>query len=157
MKSSVVQAIQHVKIAEEFMNDFIRSAPTTRGAIIFGQYSRKLRWILSDIITYPHFDDEVRKGIKVEIESDAFSVGAIKDLIPLLNPEQREMIEDLIEDILKGKTIEVSIKDHIVEPNEMIEKKEETWECYEINVVQARMYGCNSQCQQCREKQSKTQ
>ena len=132
MRSSVVQAIQHVKIADEFMNDFIRSAPTTRGAIIFGQYSRKLRWILSDIITrwilsdiitYPHFDDEVRKGIKVEIESDAFSVGAIKDLIPLLNPEQREMIEDLIEDILKGKTIEVSIKDHIVDVNEMIENK----------------------------------
>jgi len=115
MRSSIVQAIQHVKIADEFMNDFIRSAPTTRGAIIFGQYSRKLRWILSDIITYPHFDDEVRKGIKVEIESDAFSVGAIKDLIPLLNPEQREMIEDLIEDILKGKTIEVQIKDHIVD------------------------------------------
>ena len=124
MKSSVVQAIQHVKIAEEFMNDFIRSAPTTRGAIIFGQYSRKLRWILSDIITYPHFDDEVRKGIKVEIESDAFSVGAINDLIPLLNPEQREMIEDLIEDILKGKTIEVQIKDHIVDVNEMMSNSE---------------------------------
>jgi len=125
MRSSVVQAIQHVKIADEFMNDFIRSAPTTRGAIIFGQYSRKLRWILNDIITYPHFDDEVRKGIKVEIESDAFSVGAIKDLIPLLNPEQREMIEDLIENILKGKTIEVSIKDHIVESNEMVSSNSE--------------------------------
>jgi hypothetical protein len=124
MRSSVVQAIQHVKIADEFMNDFIRSAPTTRGAIIFGQYSRKLRWILSDIITYPHFDDDVRKGIKVEIESDAFSVGAINDLIPLLNPEQREMIEGLIEDILKGKTIEVNIKDHIVDFNEMMSNSE---------------------------------
>lgn len=122
MRSSVVQAIQHVKIADEFMNDFIRTAPTTRGAVIFGQYSRKLRWILNDIITYPHFDDDVRKGIKVEIESDAFSVGAIKDLIPLLNPEQREMIEALIEDILKGKTIEVQIRDHIGDVNEMINK-----------------------------------
>jgi hypothetical protein len=156
MRSSVVQAIQHVKIADEFMNDFIRSAPTTRGAIIFGQYSRKLRWILSDIITYPHFDDEVRKGIKVEIESDAFSVGAIKDLIPLLNPEQREMIEDLIEDILKGKTIEVNIKDHIVDVNEMIEQKEEIWECYKINAAQSIMYGCKIQCKECKAEQFKT-
>ena len=38
----------------------------------------------------------VRQGIKCEIESDAFSVGAINDLIPLLNPEQREMILDCI-------------------------------------------------------------
>jgi hypothetical protein len=110
MRSSVVQAIQHVKIADEFMNDFIRSAPTTRGAIIFGQYSRKLRWILSDIITYPHFDDEVRKGIKVEIESDCFAVEAIHDKIPLLNPEQRAMLEELVGDMLAGKTIEIKIK-----------------------------------------------
>jgi hypothetical protein len=110
MRSSVVQAIQHVKIADEFINDFIRSAPTTRGAIIFGQYSRKLRWILNDIITYPHFDDDVRKGIKVEIESDCFAVEAIHDKIPLLNPEQRAMMEGLVEDMLAGKTIEIKIK-----------------------------------------------
>lgn len=123
MRSSVVQAIQHVKIADEFMNDFIRAAPTTRGAVIFGVYSRKLRWILMDILTYPYFDPMVREGIKCEIESDAFSVGAINDLIPLLNPEQREMIESLIEDVLKGKTIEVNIKDHIGDVNEMINDK----------------------------------
>jgi hypothetical protein len=124
MRSSIVQAIQHLKQAEEFMNDFIRQAPKTRGALIFLIYSNKIRWILRDILTYPHFTDEVRLGIKTEIESDAFSVGAIKDLIPLLNPEQREMIEDLIEDILKGKTIEVNIKDHIVDVNEMMSNSE---------------------------------
>lgn len=112
MRSSVIQAIQHVKIADEFMNDFIRAAPQTRGAVIFNDYSRRLKWILKDIVTYPYFDPMVRQGIKCEIDSDAFAVGAIKDLIPLLNPEQREMIEALIEDILKGKTIEVNIKDH---------------------------------------------
>ena len=110
MRSSIVQAIQHVKIADEFMNDFIRSAPTTRGAIIFGQYSRKLRWILSDIITYPHFTDEVRLGIKTEIESDCFAVEAIHDKIPLLNPEQRAMLEELVGDMVAGKTIEIKIK-----------------------------------------------
>jgi hypothetical protein len=29
------------------------------------------------------------------------------------------------------------------------------WECYEINVVQARMYGCRIQCKECKEKQYK--
>ena len=110
MRSSVIQSIQHLKISDEFMNDFIRTAPNTRGAVIFKDYSRRLKWILKDIITYPYFGDEVREGIKKEIESDAFSVDAIFDKISLLNPEQREMIEDLIESVLKGKEIEVQIK-----------------------------------------------
>jgi len=123
MRSSVIQSIQHVKLADEFMNDFIRAAPNTRGAVIFKDYSRRLQWILKDILTYPYFDPMVRQGIKCEIESDAFSVDAIVGKIALLNPEQREMLEDLLEDVLKGKTIEVSIKDDIVDVNETIENK----------------------------------
>jgi hypothetical protein len=123
MRSSIVQSIQHIKISEEFMQDFIRSAPNTRGAVIFKDYSRRLQWILRDIITYPYFDDDVRQGIKVEIQSDAFAVPAIVGKIALLNPEQREMMEDLVDDILKGKTIHVDIKDHIEQVLEIIEKK----------------------------------
>lgn len=122
MRSNIVQSIQHLKLANEFMQDFIRSAPNTRGAVVFSDYSRRVKWIFKDIITYPHFDDEVRKGIKYEIESDAFSVPAITERVALLNPDQRQMLEDMIEDILAGKTVEVSIKDHIVEDNEMINK-----------------------------------
>jgi hypothetical protein len=110
MRSSIVQAIQHLKQAEEFMNDFIRQAPSTRGAVIFDGYSRKVRWILRDILTFPYFTDEVRLGIKTEIESDAFAVEAIHDKIPLLNPEQRAMLEELVEDMVAGKTIEIKIK-----------------------------------------------
>ena len=110
MVSNIVQAIQHVKMANEFMQDFIRSTPNTRGAYIFKDYSRRLNWIITDILTYPHFQDDVRKGISTEIKSDPFATPAIVDRVSLLNSEQREMIEDLIEDILKGKTIHVDVK-----------------------------------------------
>jgi len=110
MRSSVVQGIQHLKQAEDFMNDFIRQAPNTRGAVIFSMYSKKIRWILTDILTFPYFTDEVRTGIKKEIESDAFGVEAIHDKIPLLSPDQRAMLEELVEDMLAGKTIEIKIK-----------------------------------------------
>jgi 7-cyano-7-deazaguanine synthase in queuosine biosynthesis len=33
--------------------------------------------------------------------------------------------------------------------------KQETWECYEINVVQSRMHGCKSQCKECKAEQFK--
>jgi hypothetical protein len=110
MRSSIVQAIQHIKQANEFMSDFIRQAPSTRGSLVFSGYSNKLQWILRDILTYPHFPDEVRLGLKHEIESDAFAIEAIHDKIPLLNPEQRAMLEELVEDMLAGKTIEIKIK-----------------------------------------------
>lgn len=125
MRSSIIQAIQHLKQADEFTNDFIRQQPNTRGSLIFLIYSNKIRWILKDILTYPHFNDEVRAGIKAEIESDCFAVEAIHDKIPLLNPEQRAMLEELVEDMVAGKTIEIKIKskDHIGDVNEMINDK----------------------------------
>jgi hypothetical protein len=92
------------------MQDFIRQAPSTRGAVIFDGYSRKIKWILRDILTFPYFPDEVRAGIKAEIESDCFAVEAIHDKIPLLNPDQRAMLEELVEDMVAGKTIEIKIK-----------------------------------------------
>jgi hypothetical protein len=111
MRSSLVQSIQHLKLADEFMKDFVRQAPNTRGAFMFSGYSQKVNWILKDIVTYPHFGDDVRKGIKAEVESDAFGVYAIFEKIPLLNPEQRNIIESLIEDALSGKTLKVIIKE----------------------------------------------
>lgn len=92
------------------MQDFIRQAPSTKGAVIFDGYSRKIKWILRDILTFPYFPDEVRKGIKAKIESDCFAVEAIHDKIPLLNPKQRAMLEELVEDMVAGKTIEIKIK-----------------------------------------------
>ena len=109
MKSSVIQAIQHIKMSDEFMKDFMRSSPNSRGFVVFKDYSRRLNWILRDIITYPYFGDEIRNGIKREIESDAFAVDAIFDKISLLNPEQRQNMEELIEEILKGKNFKVSL------------------------------------------------
>ncbi|MFY8160234.1 MAG: hypothetical protein ACOVNU_02815 [Candidatus Kapaibacteriota bacterium] len=123
MRSSVVQSIQNLKLSLEFMNDFIRTAPNTKGAVLFKTYTNKIEWIFKDILTYPHFNDEVRKGIRAEIESDSFTVEAIHDKIPLLNPEQRAMLEGLVEDMIAGKSIEIKIKNQIVHDNEMIEEK----------------------------------
>ena len=109
MGSSVVSFIHHLKLADEYAKDFVRSAPGTRGAIIFDNYSKRLAWIFRDVITYPHFGDEVREGMRKEIASDAFSYDSLTEKIALMNPEQREMLEGLLDDILKGKTVEVNI------------------------------------------------
>ena len=109
MGSSVVSFIHHLKLADEYAKDFVRSAPETRGAVIFGNYSKRLAWIFRDVVTYPHFGEEVREGMRKEIASDAFSYDSLTEKMALMNPEQREMLEALLDDILTGKTVEVNI------------------------------------------------
>lgn len=109
MGSSVVSCIHHLKLADEYAKDFVRSAPNTRGAIIFDNYSKRIAWIFRDVITYPHFGEEVREGMRNEIASDAFSYDSLIEKVALLNPEQRETMEGLLDEILRGGTIEVNI------------------------------------------------
>lgn len=109
MGSSVVSFIHHLKLADEYAKDFVRSAPGTRGAVIFDNYSKRIAWIFRDVVTYPHFGEEVREGMRKEIASDAFSYDSLTEKMALMNPEQREMLEGLLDDILTGKTIEVNI------------------------------------------------
>lgn len=109
MSSNIVSAIHHLRMAEEQYEDFIRELPDSKGAVLFKSYIKKIRWIYSDIITYPYINEEVKSGIKKEIESDVFAIPAINEKVALLTPEQREIIEESIDAMLAG--IEVKIID----------------------------------------------
>lgn len=109
MGSSVVSFIHHLKLADEYAKDFVRSAPGTRGAVIFDNYSKRIAWIFRDVVTYPHFGEEVRDGMRKEIASDAFSYDSLTEKLALLNPEQRENLDSLLDDILRGKSLEINI------------------------------------------------
>jgi hypothetical protein len=119
--SAIISSIQHIIIADEFCKDFVRSHPDSAGANIFKSYSKKLNWIIADFYSYPHFPKEIRDGIKNEIKSDPFTIPAINEKLALVTPQHREMIESIIDAILKGEkfTIEIN-KDQIVDPNKMI-------------------------------------
>jgi hypothetical protein len=103
MGSSIISAIHHIRASREYIDDFIRSAPNTRGAIIFKGYRDKLDWVLRDVITYPHFGVGVREAIKVEILSDPLQYPAIVDRIALLTPDQRERLEEIVETLIKKR------------------------------------------------------
>lgn len=111
--SSIMSAIHHLKIAQEFMDDFVRGHEFyQRGTVKFGEYSRKIAWILNDMATYPHFRQEVRDAIKMELKSDPFTFMSIMEKVALLNPDQRQMLEDIADQVLAGDTIHVTNKTH---------------------------------------------
>jgi hypothetical protein len=114
MKGSVMSAIHHMRAALEYLEDFVRQsnekATGSRGAAKFGEYSKKINWVLTDMKTYPHFCDEVREGFRKEMESDVFAYVAIAEKCSLLEPQQREMLDGVLDRILSGETIEVNLK-----------------------------------------------
>ena len=107
MSANIIGAIQNLKMAQEQFQDFCRQFTNSQGERLFKTYVSKIDWIFKDIITHPFLTDEVRLGIKKEIESDVFAVPAILEKIALLKPEQREIIEDVIDAYISGETIKI--------------------------------------------------
>jgi hypothetical protein len=107
MSANIIGAIQNLKMAQEQFQDFCRQFPNSQRERLFKIYVSKIDWIFKDIITHPFLTDEVRLGIKKEIESDVFAVPAILEKIALLKPEQREIIEDVIDAYISGETIKI--------------------------------------------------
>jgi len=105
--SNIISAIHHLRMAEEHYADFIREFPESMGTRLFKSYIAKIKWIYTDIISHPYITQEVRDGIKNEISSDIFAIPAINDKVALLNPEQREMIEDTIDAMLSGENVKI--------------------------------------------------
>ena len=105
--ANIISAIQHLKMAKEHYEDFIREYPESSGARLFLSHVNKINWIFRDTITHPHVTQEVRDGIKKEILSDVFAVPAINEKVALLSPEQREMIEETIDAMLSGQEIKI--------------------------------------------------
>lgn len=105
--SDLVNGLLHIRIAYHFWDDFRRELQGTKGQNLLKSYTNKLEWIYNDLVTNPAFTEEVRQGIRKEWNSDTFVVPAINEKMALLNPEQRLVVENLIELMLKGDNIEI--------------------------------------------------
>ena len=100
--SNIVCGIHNLKLAMEYFEDFQRQHQGTKGANLFKDYCRRINWMLNDLITHPFLPENVRMGIKHEINSDLLAIPAITEKIALLKPESRESLEEIIETLLSG-------------------------------------------------------
>jgi hypothetical protein len=112
MSANIISAVQNLKLAQEQFEDFCRQYPETKGEKLFKVYVGKINWMFNDIVTHPFLTEEVRYGIKKEINSDIFAIPAIHEKVALLTPEQREMIESTLDAMISGEEVKiVDIKD----------------------------------------------
>jgi hypothetical protein len=105
--ANVISTVQHLKIAQSFMEDFIRERPSSALSRLFRTYRTKIEWIFNDIKSEPLLPQIVRDGINQELRSDVLAVVAINEKVALLPPDQRELVEVMIDGLLSGKEIKL--------------------------------------------------
>lgn len=106
--SDIISGIHCIKQAHEHFKSFTREHPGTKGAKLMDGYCNRLAWFPNDLITHPALPESVREGIKQEWNSDVFALPALFEKIPLLNPEQRELVEKMVDAMLQGEEITVA-------------------------------------------------
>ena len=107
-RSDIISSLQHLKMAKDHFESFILDNPGSNGAKLFIGYKKRIDWIFNDLVTNPSFSKEVRNGIFKEMNSDAFAVPAISEKVALLSPEQREIIENVIDKVISGDQLLVN-------------------------------------------------
>ena len=105
--ANIINAIQNLRMAQEQFDDFCRQFPNSKGEKVFKDYSKRISWMFKDLLTHPFLTEEVRVGIKKEIDSDIWSVPAILEKVALLTPEYRELIEEMLDGIIRGEEIKI--------------------------------------------------
>lgn len=106
--SSFIKFIHHLKISTDFCEDLKRSNPNSLAYKMFSDYTKRMNWILNDIITNPVFSNEVRNELRKEINSDLLVIPALIDKIHQIPIAQREIVENIVDCILNNETIEVA-------------------------------------------------
>jgi len=107
MASSIVTALNRLNQSKLFFEDFLRETKGGMGEMKAKAYLAKINWILMDFKTICSFGDDVRASVKAEIESDSLQVDAIYENLMLLTPDKRQLIETIIEGMLKGEEIKI--------------------------------------------------
>lgn len=115
-ESDIVSGLQAMKRAYDHWDSFIRERPGSLAERMFGGYCKRLSWIANDLITCPHFPQLVRDGIRKEWTSDPFTTMAIAEKAALLPPDQRGIIESVIERLISGERLKIELKTPEDEP-----------------------------------------
>jgi hypothetical protein len=104
---SLAKALHHLNISKQYFED-VRIGCTGDLKNTFNGYINKCDWILNNV--FDKLDDEKRKIYKEEL-SDSLSIDHINDQLMFLNNDERLLVENLIDDIVKGKKVKVIIDD----------------------------------------------
>lgn len=100
---SLAKGLHHINIAKQYFED-VRYGTSNEIKAVFNQYIQKCDWILANM--RDRMGDEQREALKKEME-DSLAFDAINDKLIYLDNSQRALIEQLMDEMIKGEEIKM--------------------------------------------------
>lgn len=103
----LIKAMHHINCARQHFED-VKIGCKQHMKNVFNSHITKCDYIFNNV--YDKLDDETRVLYKAEM-SDSLGIESIMDKIVRLDQTHRDQLEDILENIVKGKKISVTIED----------------------------------------------
>jgi hypothetical protein len=100
---SVAKALTHIHIAKQYFDD-VRLGASQDVKMIFTQYVNKCEWILDNL--RHRLNEENRNALDKELK-DSIVVDAITDKVVLLDNKSKDLVEEIIDMIIKGEEVKI--------------------------------------------------
>jgi hypothetical protein len=104
---SLAKGLHHINIAKQYFED-VKIDCTGDLKNTFNGYINKCDFILNNI--FDKLNEETRKVYKEEL-SDSLGIDHINDQIMRLDNDQRSQLENILDNIVKGKKVKIIIED----------------------------------------------
>lgn len=104
---SLAKGLHHINIAKQYFED-VKIGCTGDLKNAFNGYINKCDFILNNI--FDKLNEETRKVYKEEL-SDSLGIDHINNQIMRLDNDQRSQLENILDNIVKGKKVKVIIED----------------------------------------------
>ena len=103
---SLAKGLHHINMAKQYFED-VRIGCTGDLKNTFNGYINKCDWILNNV--FDKLGPDTRKIYKEEL-SDSLGIDHINDQLMRLDNDQRSEIENIIDNIVNGKQVKVTIE-----------------------------------------------
>lgn len=108
--NSLRKAFYHLKMAGEYFEDVSRESPNTLAGKLSKIYTRRVKWMENDFKANPQLPRFATEDFKKDINGDILFHESISQKCLQLSVSQKESLEQLIDELLKGETINVIVK-----------------------------------------------
>lgn len=103
----LIKAMHHINCARQHFED-VKIGCKQQMRYTFESYIGKCNYIFNNV--FDKLDDETRTLYKAEMV-DSLGIESIMDKIVRLDQTHRDQLEDILDNIVKGKKISVTIED----------------------------------------------
>ena len=109
VKNDLAYAVQAASKVKLHLNSFVKDYGRTPLGRAAKEWAKRAEWIEFSMLTCSVWDKETRDAVREELTTDPYTTDAIIEHISIMTPEQRQQLEQVVNAIRSGETLNVII------------------------------------------------